>query len=632
MRTLKSTGILGLLMKSKMKNGIVAFVILATLVIQLISLSNNPINHLIMNKENVMDFSITVKVISLDKNPKASNISTRKNVINFVSESRNSLNVYVPLREGSVPFMGYQFTNIKVNDEIEVVINSSREIYYFKNNAITYTHRYENPVFYTVAADANLVNKGNTKLIALETEYKIRPDQKQISGNVFLSIFLLASCFLIIGAFARKKSEIDESVSLALETRTKLLFLLVSISCYALLLAKWFFNERDPVGARNLTPFGPSGPLFSDFFQIATLASFNGVYESTFTNYPPFGIFMLKALSDLSLFVVFIIIVFFCAGVLIGKFNFFNKTGILDALIALTAFPFLFAIARGNLDLLACALVILSIASFKSERNTWAIVFLSVAIALKLWPIVFVLIFLKKGFREPLIIGFISFVLSFISYIILGHQSFVLFFKVILSALFSGNAGTSMEFQNTFSVKTLFVLFHMLFNSKYPTSPDKNDFTSALSFANGLYGSTILIFLLFFVLFLFRKTSELEYQFFFASSIVLLISSPSYVYRGIILIYAFQLLYSEAESHTNRMNLKFFSIDLSRLKICLWLLIFVPTSFYYFSEKAVSTSSLIVPVSLLILLFIYAGESGGIREFRLFVSKSKESLTSFLTK
>jgi hypothetical protein len=619
-------------MKNKLKKGAVAFVILATLVIQLITLSNNPINYLTTNKEKVMDYSIRVKVISLDKEPKASNISTTKNVVNFVSETRNTLNVYLPLREGSVPFMGYRFTNVKINDEIKININSSREIYYFKNNAIIYTHRYENPVFYTGAADANLVNKGNTKLIALDTEYIARPDQEQIRGKVFLSIFLLAFCFLIIGAFARKKSENDESVSVAIATRTKLLFLLVSISCYALLLAKWFFNERDPVGARNLTPFGPSGPLFSDFFQITTLASFNGIYESTFTNYPPFGILLLKALSDLSFFVVFIIIVFFCAGVLIGNFNFFNKTGILDALIALTAFPFLFAIARGNLDLLACALVILSIASFKSERNNWAIIFLSVAIALKLWPIVFVLIFLKKGFREPLIIGFTSFVLSVISYIILGHQSFALFFKVILSALFSGNAGTSMEFQNTFSVKTLFVLFHMIFNSKFPIFPDKSDFTTALSFANGLYGAAILIFLLFFVLFLFRKTGELKYQFFFASSIVLLISSPSYVYRGIILIYAFQLLYCEAESHTIRMKLKFFLINLSRLKIFLWLLIFVPTSFYYFSEKAVSTSSLIVPLSLLILLFIYAEESGGLREFRLFVSKSKESLTSFLTK
>jgi hypothetical protein len=172
----------------------------------------------------------------------------------------------------------------------------------------------------------------------------------------------------------------------------------------------------------------------------------------------------------------------------------------------------------------------------------------------------------------------------------------------------------------------------MFFNSKSPISPDKTDFTAALSFANGLYGATILIFLLFFVLFLFRKTSELKYQFLFASSIVLLISSPSYVYRGIILIYAFQLLYSEAESPTNHMNLKFFSIDLSTLKMFLWLLILVPTSFYYFSEKTVSTSSFIVPGSLLILLFIYAEESGGLREFRLFVSKSKESLTSFLTK
>jgi uncharacterized integral membrane protein len=619
-------------MKNRTMASVIFLVILATLVIQLMSLSISPIDHLISTKYKVMDFSTTVKVNSLERSPKAADIITKKNEVNFVSESRNSLNVYIPLRSGSVPFLAYQFTDVKKNDEIKLVIRSSREVYFFKNNLITYTHRYETPVFYTEISNANLINKRGTKLIELNTEHQVRQDENRLNGRAFLTIFLLAFCSTGLGIFTRKKSGLDKSILLALSTKTKIQFLLVSICCYVILFTKWYFSEKDSVGARNLTPFGPSGPFFSDFYQIATLANFTSVYESSSTNYPPFGILLLKFFSNFSYLATFLMIVFFCAGVLIGNFKFLSKSGILDVLITLTSFPFLFAIARGNLDLLACAFVILAITAHKNEKSTWAVMFLSIAVALKLWPIIFILILLKKGFKDALLVGISTFVLSISSFFILGHQSFMLFLKVIFSALSSGNAGTSMEFQNTYSIKTLFVLFHMAINSPTPTSPDKSDFASALNFANGLYSAIILLLLLVFLIFIIKNTNELKYQFFFASSMALLISSPSYVYRGIILIYAFHLLYKEASSSANRINLKVFSIDSSRLKIYLWLLIFVPTSFYYFSEKAVSTSSLIVPLSLICLLFIYANESGGLREFRLFTTKSKESLTSFLAK
>jgi len=521
---------------------------------------------------------------------------------------------------------------VQKNDEIKLIIRSSRDVYFFKNNLITYTHRYETPVFYTKISNANLINKGDTELVEIDTEYQVRQDENRLNGKAFLSILLLTFCAMLLGIFARKKSELGEKTFLTLSPKTKIQFLMVSIACYVLLFIKWYVTEKDPVGARNLTPFGPSGPIFSDFYQMATLASFNNVYESSATNYPPFGILLLKLLGNLSYLATFLMIIFFCVGVLIGNSRHFSKNGILDVLITLTSFPLVFAIARGNLDLLASALVILAIAAFKNEKTTWTVVLLSTAVALKLWPIVFVLIFLKKGFKEVVMVGISTFVLSISSFFILGHQSFILFLKVIFSALYSGNAGSSMEFQNTYSIKTLFVLFHMLINSSSPTAPDKTDFASALNFANGFYGASILLLLFFFLIFIALKTNELKYQFFFASSIVLLVSSPSYVYRGIVLIYAFQLLYRETISIPSRINLKAFSIDSSKLKICLWLFIFVPTSFYYFSEKAVSTSSLIVPLSLTSLCLLYANESGGTREFRLFVAKSKESFTKFLSK
>jgi hypothetical protein len=619
-------------MKDRTKANAILLAIVATLVIQLIDFSKNPIDHLITTKDEVMDFSITVKVNSLDRSPKVSDIKTNINEINFVSESTDSLNVYIPTREGSVPLMAYRFLDVKKNDEIKLVIRSSREVYFFKNDSIAYTHRYETPIFYTKNSNANLISKGSTELIQLNAKYQVSQDENRLNGRAFLTIFLIAFCSLGLGVFARRKSELGINASLAMTFKTKILFFLISISWYAILLLKWYLNKKDPVGNDNLTPFGPSGPIFSDFYQIATLASFNSVYESSATNYPPLGILLLKLLSNFTYLGAFLLIVFFCAGVLIGNFGFFNKNEVLNILITLISFPFLFAIARGNLDLLACAFVFLAIASFRNDKNLWAIIFLSIAVALKLWPIVFVLIFLKKGFKDALIVGISSFVLSISSFFILGHQSFTLFLKVIFSALFSGNAGTTMEFQNTYSIKTLFVLFHMLFNSNSPMSPDKVDFANALSFANGPYGAIILIFLLFFLVFLVIKVNEFKYKYFFTSTIVLLVSSPSYVYRGIILIYAFQLLYMETVLNPHRLNFKAFSLNSSKIKIFLWLLLFAPTSFFYFSEKAVSTSSLIVPLSLISLLFLYASESGGIREFRLFVAKSKESLTNYLAK
>jgi hypothetical protein len=619
-------------MKIKLKSFSVFIIILATLVLQLINLSRNPVEHFFSTDQKIMNFSTTIKVNSLDRFPNAQKIETKKNEVNFVSEIRNTLNVYIPFRSGSIPFMGYRFMDVKENDEIKLIILSSREIYLFKNNLITYTHRYENPLFYTKISKANLINAGNTQLTELVAGYQVSQDKDWLNGRSFLSILLLAFCSLWLGVFARKRSEVSTSQLPMISNKGKFQFLLVSISFYTFLFLKWYLGDKDPTGKMNLTPFGPSGPIFSDFYQIATIASFNNIYESSTTNYPPFGILLLKIFNNFSYLAALVMIVFFCAGVLVGNFKFSWKNGILNFFITLFSFPFLFAVARGNLDLIACAILILALAAFKNNKYTWAVILLAIAIALKLWPIVFVAIFLKKSLRLAALVGITSFILSILSFLILGHQSLMLFIKVIFSALFSGNAGTSMEFQNTYSIKTLFVLFHMLLNSSSPMSPDKIDFTKALNFANGIYGVFFLLLLLCFIIFLIKKTNELKYQVFFTSTIVLLISSPSYIYRGIILIYAFQLLYEEADSNPDRIKLRVISIDASKLKSVLWLFIFAPTSFYYFSEKAVSISSLVVPLSLLSLLLLYAKESGGILEFRLFSGRINRAINNFLAK
>jgi hypothetical protein len=619
-------------MKIRLKSFSIFIIILTTLLLQLINLSRNPVEYFFSTDQKVMNFSTTIKVNSLDRFPNAQENEVKKNEVNFVSEIRDTLNVYIPFRSGSIPFMGYRFMDVKENDEIKLIILSSREIYLFKNNLIIYTHRYENPLFYTKISKPNLINAGNTQLTELVAKYQVSQDKEWLNGRSFLSILLLAFCSLWLGVFARKRSEVSTSQLQMISNKGKFQFLLVSISFYTFLFLKWYLVSKDPVGTKNLTPFGPSGAIFSDFYQIATIATFNSIYESSTTNYPPFGILILKIFNNFSYLAALVMIIFFCAGVLVGNFNFSGKNGILNFSITLSSFPFLFAVARGNLDLLACAFLILALTVFKKNKYIWAIILLAIAVALKLWPIVFIVIFLKKSLRLAALVGITSFMLSIFSFLILGHQSLILFLKVILSALFSGNAGTSMEFQNTYSIKTVFVLFHMLLNSNSPMAPDRIDFTKALNFANGIYGVSMLLLLLCFIMFIIKKTNELKYQFFFTSTIVLLISSPSYIYRGIILIYAFQLLYEQADSSADRINLGIISFDLSKLKNILWLLIFAPTSFYYFSEKSVSTSSLIVPLSLLTLLLLYAKESGGILEFRLFITSIKRAFDKLFSK
>jgi hypothetical protein len=166
----------------------------------------------------------------------------------------------------------------------------------------------------------------------------------------------------------------------------------------------------------------------------------------------------------------------------------------------------------------------------------------------------------------------------------------------------------------------------MLINSPTPWSPSNLDFLSAVNFANGFYGTTLLIALLLAIGATIYISSDLKYQFFFASCIVLLVSSPAYIYRGVILIYAFQLLYKGDFLAKYSIDLRFLQLDSLRLKKVLWTLIFVPTSFFYFSEKAVSTSSLIVPLSLATLLVVYGFEAWRVHENTFFIRDSKFSL------
>lgn len=615
-------------MSSQIKKLFTISTLTIVIIFILINLSDEPIKQIRTSSSLVTDMSATVEVEKLNKLPKASDFKKKMDSVNFISESFETVNVYIPFRTGSVPFFSYQFSDVNRNDKLQIKIIYSREVYLFKNNKIMYTHRYEEPVFYVKNSEINILNSLKTQMILIDYNYKILEDKNMVEGKIMFLTVALAICAIFLGFTYRRFLLKGNTDLIKLSSKTSYQFILISISVYLILFLRWAINDKDPVGAKNLTPFGPTGPLFSDFFQINQLAMFTSVYDSSATNYPPFSILLLKSLSFASPFSIFCLIIFISLGVILGNIDFKNINGYTTMLAVLLSYPLLFSIARGNLDLLASALIILAISALQNDRHKSAVVLLSFAISLKLWPAVFMLLFLKKRHILAFYVFFLTNLLSYLSIYALGYSSISKLFSVLFSALSSGNASTSMEFQNTYSLKTIFVLVHMLMNSPAPWSPSNLDFLNALNFANGFYGASILIALCFVIGATIYISKDLKYQLFLASCLVLLVSSPAYIYRGVILIYAFQLLYKGDFLNRYSINLRFVQLDSLRLKKFLWTLIFVPTSFFYFSEKAVSTSSLIVPLSLASLLMIYGFEVWRAQANSFFVRDSKFSLRS----
>ncbi len=170
-----------------------------------------------------------------------------------------------------------------------------------------------------------------------------------------------------------------------------------------------YFNSDFPF---NSFLFNPRG-RFSDFFDVFGYSTnFNpylGDNVSPNRNYFPFAFFFaglftfIKAWPGFILFLAISMISFLFLNIYFMR----TKGGIADALtvfiMTFLSFPFLFAMDRGNFELVLFVFLALFMFFYINEKPFAGAVFLSLAIAMKGFPALFILLLIhKKKYRETL--------------------------------------------------------------------------------------------------------------------------------------------------------------------------------------------------------------------------------------
>jgi hypothetical protein len=215
---------------------------------------------------------------------------------------------------------------------------------------------------------------------------------------------------------------------------------------------RWFTFDDGP--GRN-SPFVNSVPRFSDFYQIFSYAQNSDPYTYVKSGYPPFGHEFLTPLtifnSDLAL-VIFLgasigLIFASVVNLVSNSVNVFemNYADFLSFGVLCLSFPVLFAADRGNIDILIVGMLVAVInLHYRGKRKTASIIF-GLAVAMKVYPIVFLLYFLRfKGgmffTMRALAVAFIATLIATWSSIGLSRESL----SLLQTSIF-GEGGVVLE-------------------------------------------------------------------------------------------------------------------------------------------------------------------------------------------
>ncbi len=164
----------------------------------------------------------------------------------------------------------------------------------------------------------------------------------------------------------------------------------------ASLVVDWMKPEAQvPFAPRNSILFVRTA-RFSDYFQLAYLAKVPHPYGDLKSNYPPGYFLMQWVLNRLPVYGGFLVFMAVSAALFVwwaalAVRHLEGRRRIVVLAALLTAYPVLFVLDRGNSDLIIMALVAAAMVAAAAERPLVAGVLIGVAVALKLFPIVFVL-------------------------------------------------------------------------------------------------------------------------------------------------------------------------------------------------------------------------------------------------
>jgi hypothetical protein len=527
-----------------------------------------------------------------------------------ITRYEKSINIGLPQLKPEASNLKIELKNIQDNSKIEVEIIQSKSIYIFVDNNIAFTHRYEMPVFNIDPNDLTMYDGIDSSTQKIEANYLIEfPKALGIAWIGLMLILIVAITNLASITFQTKPI-----VSFRPDIYNPLIVLGVSFFWIISLLI-YMIKPFDPVGAQNPGLFGPIGAAFSDYFQIAQISQFNQPYELGGVNYPPTALLFGKVLFYLLPGSFgFIIFASACLGLIykfIRELNFIKSPSTM--LLFVFFYPLIFGLVRGNFDILAICLVFYSIKFMEKSNGRIAAFLLALAIAIKVWPIVFLLYLLRwKNIKVLLESVIYALVLTIGSAYLLGYSIINNILEVISSSFTASDNITTQAFRYCFSLTAVIFITHLFITAESPWNPLKTEIQESVFFTDGLYAKFILLVVLLLLLIGLFKSKKKRETFLFISGIALLIPTPSYTYRGAILLGYF-ILFSH-EFWRDKLDNGGRDTFLNKVQLAMWIPIFAPSTFVFARNSEISTASFIQPISLLIIL--------GIQLFFLF---SKES-------
>ena len=522
-----------------------------------------------------------------------------------------------------IPMLGLQDNKFAIDapfptasQAIRIEVKNSRELLITFDDRIVYSHHYFLPTFFV---NPNMPFNFESSSLDRDLDYTIQDITIYNDGVIrqlvqvvllIISFILLSIVFLLAlrRFFPRKVTYLSDQIPIKTIT-----------GFWALSSILWLNGQADFTGSTNPSPFGPIAPAFSDVLQIFRAGQFDLPYDFGAINYPPFSVALIRLLEPLSLGFAAIFISSISYGIILWMGDGVNlnrslKGRVSHLLLFVAPYPIVFALFRGNLDLFAAALVGLSFIAYNKNKFYISIIFLAIAVALKIWPIVF-LLFLVREKRWSLILmcTLMGATITSFSYSILGYTELNQQLRLLadLPNITNGAIGPSI-FSYSFSIGAIFFVSYLSAISISNLTTSTFDILEAFDFIQSKMYLTISGIFLFLLLLLIFRSRRQESIILYCASIALLLPNVSYTYRGSILIICV-LFRIELAGHFYRIN------DLQNrgilqkdwrtifLRICetlSWICILSPTTFYYAKDSLLSISSLIQPLSVIFLLIV----------------------------
>jgi hypothetical protein len=239
-----------------------------------------------------------------------------------------------------------------------------------------------------------------------------------------------AIAILIVGILFLKRDNLQKALKRSLDASARLsvisgitLFGFIAAVIYHYY-AGAYLNMTYP---HNTFLFNPVDK-FNDFYnQLKIVKNFNPYYETGGVEavYFPFSYLIIYLYSLIRPFTLSLAVYSISFAVFVACYNYVNMKAKTDEIknwiiMTLLTYPFLFSIDRANFENLLFVFMALFIYFYQKRKYLLSVLFLSCAVGMKLYPILFVLLFISdKKYKEVVYVLVLSLLMTLVSMIVL---------------------------------------------------------------------------------------------------------------------------------------------------------------------------------------------------------------------